>query len=73
MAQLALDEQKVNVFMYDETVLRYNGMLLSVWDLLAQSSAKLHADLAVLNAQRDYFVAETNLLMTLQGLSPAKV
>lgn len=72
MAQLALDEQKVNVFMYDETVLRYNGMLLSVWDLLAQSSAKLHADLAVLNAQRDYLMAETNLQMTLQGVTAAK-
>jgi hypothetical protein len=71
MAQLAKDEQKLNVFMYDETVLRYNGMLLSVWDLLAQSSAKLHADAAVVTSQRDFLMAQTNLQMTLQGLSPA--
>ena len=54
----------------EETLLRYNGMLESVWGLLADVGARSQAVVAVINAQRDALIAETDLLWVLQGGSP---
>ncbi|CAN5662949.1 TolC family protein [soil metagenome] len=55
----------------DEMVLRYNGMLASVWDLLAETRASMLAVNAAMNAQRDFWLADTDLQLALTGSSPA--
>ncbi len=47
----------------EETLLRYNGMLIGVWDLLADTRGQVAAVNAAIQAQRDFWVAES----TLQG------
>ncbi|MDI3381451.1 TolC family protein [Xenophilus aerolatus] len=59
--------QKVN----DEMLLRYNGMLASVWELLAEAQASALAVNAAMAAQRDFWLADTDLLLALTGASPA--
>ena len=54
----------------DETTLRYNGMLSSVWDLLAEARASTQAVAGAIEAQRDFWLAETDLQMALTGTSP---
>lgn len=51
----------------DDMVLRYNGMLKSTWDLLAAARARLAAEAAAVQAQRDFWVAHTNLQAVLGG------
>lgn len=51
----------------DETLLRYNGMLVGVMDLLADARAQARAVSATLNAQRDYWLAESALSQSLLG------
>lgn len=70
-ARLSQDEQKLRQFIYDETVLRYNGMLLSVWDLLAETSSQLQSSIASINSKRDLLIAEADLQWVLQGGEPA--
>lgn len=53
-----------------ETQLRYNGMLASVWDLLADVGARSQAVVAAIGAQRDALIAETDLHWVLQGGHP---
>lgn len=69
-AQLAKDELTLQQFINDEVVLRYNGMLLSVWDLLAQTNELMQAQIGTINAQRDFLIAETDLQLVLQGGTP---
>ena len=57
-------------FVQDETVLRYNGMLSSVWDLLAQARLATQAVATTTEAQRDFWLAETDLQLALTGTSP---
>lgn len=57
-------------FMVDEAVLRYNGMLISVWDLLTETRNQTLATLDAINAQRDFWLAEANLQWVLQGGVP---
>ena len=57
-------------FIGDEMVLRYNGMLASVWDLLADSRAQVMAVNSTIEAQRDFWLAETDLQTVLTGTSP---
>jgi outer membrane protein, multidrug efflux system len=57
-------------FINDELVLRYNGMLTSVWDLLADTRTQVLAVNTAINAQRDFWLAETDLQTTLTGTSP---
>lgn len=45
----------------DETLLRYNGMLVDVFALLADSRDRVAAVNAALDAQRDYWLAEADL------------
>ena len=66
-AELLPLRQKVN----DEMLLRYNGMLASVWELLAESRASALAVNAAMAAQRDFWLADTDLLLALTGASPA--
>jgi len=45
----------------DEVLLRYNGMLASTFELLAESREQLTAVTAAIAAQRDFWIADTNL------------
>ena len=55
----------------DETLLRYNGMLASVWELLAEARASLAAVDAATAAERDFWIADTDLRQALTGTSSA--
>ena len=57
-------------FISDETTLRYNGMLASVWDLLAEARNSTQAVANAIEAQRDFWLAETDLQLALTGTSP---
>lgn len=69
--QVSKDELTLQQFINDEVVLRYNGMLLSVWDLLTQTNELLQAQISNINAQRDFLIAETDLQLVLQGGAPS--
>lgn len=64
------DALKVREFIAEETVLHYNGMLKSVWDLLGAVSSQSQAAASAIEAQRDFWIAETDLQWVLQGGSP---
>lgn len=57
-------------FINDETVLRYNGMLASVWELLAETRNHVAAVNNAIAAQRDFWIADTDLNTALTGTSP---
>lgn len=61
---------KVREFITEETVLHYNGMLKSVWDLLGEVSSQSQAVASAIEAQRDFWIAETDLQWVLQGGAP---
>jgi hypothetical protein len=61
---------KVREFITEETVLHYNGMLKSVWDLLGEVSSQSQAVASAIEAQRDFLIAETDLQWVLQGGAP---
>ena len=54
----------------EENLLRYNGMLASVFDLLADSREQVTSVTTAVESLRDYWVAETNLQAVLTGRSP---
>jgi len=54
----------------EEVLLRYNGMLVSVFELLADSRDQVTAVNAYIEAQRDFWFAESDLQMALTGRSP---
>jgi outer membrane protein TolC len=54
----------------EENLLRYNGMLASVFELLADSKDQISSVTGAVEALRDYWVAETNLQAALTGRSP---
>jgi len=71
MAHASRDEVlKLRTFITEETVLHYNGMLKSVWDLLTEVGNQAVAEVDAIEAQRDYWLAETDLQWTLQGGAP---
>lgn len=51
----------------EEVLLRYNGMLMSVFELLADSREQVTAVNGYIDALRDFWVAESDLQMTLTG------
>jgi outer membrane protein TolC len=55
----------------EENLLRYNGMLIGVFELLADSREQVRGVTDYVQALRDYWVAETNLQTALTGRSPA--
>jgi outer membrane protein, multidrug efflux system len=56
-------------FINDELVLRYSGMLASVWDLLADTRMHVMSINSAIEAQRDFWLAEADLQTTLTGTS----
>ena len=54
----------------DENLLRYNGMLISVFELLADARQQVTSVNAYIEALRDYWLAESNLNLALTGKSP---
>ena len=71
---LAQDSQgdilKTREFITEETVLHYNGMLKSVWDLLNEVRNQSQATVDAIGAQRDFWLAEADLQWVLQGGEP---
>jgi outer membrane protein TolC len=57
-------------YITEETVLHYNGMLKSVWDLLDEVGNQATAEIDAIDAQRDFWLAEADLQWTLQGGAP---
>jgi outer membrane protein TolC len=55
----------------DENLLRYNGMLISVFDLLADARDQVTTVTAAIEASRDFWLAETDLQIALAGGAPA--
>jgi len=51
----------------EESLLRYNGMLMSVFELLADARAQVTGVNAAIDAQRDYWLAETDLQAAISG------
>lgn len=54
----------------DEQMLRYNGMLIGVFTLLADSRAQVMSVTESIDAARDFWVAESNLQMAQTGGKP---
>lgn len=57
----------------DEQLLRYNGMLIGVFELLADARAQVTSVNASIEALRDYWMAESALQMALTGRSATGV
>ena len=55
----------------DEMLLRYNGMLIGVFELLADARDQINSVNAAIEAQRDYWIAATDLQMALSGTGGA--
>ncbi len=53
----------------DENVLRYNGMLISVFELLADSREQIASVNAYIESLRDFWLADADLQMSLIGKS----
>jgi outer membrane protein TolC len=57
----------------EENLLRYNGMLISVFELLADARQQIAAVSAYLEALRDFWVADATLQLAMTGKSPGSV
>jgi len=51
----------------DEVLLRYNGMLSSVFELLADARAQIASINSAIDAQRDFWIAESELNFVVNG------
>ena len=51
----------------EEVLLRYNGMLASVFELLADSRDQITSVNGAIEAQRDFWIAETELQTAING------
>jgi outer membrane protein TolC len=51
----------------DEQILRYNGMLISVFELLADAREQVASVNAAIEAQRDFWLADAALQAALTG------
>ncbi len=54
----------------EENLLRYNGMLIGVFELLADSREQVSSVSAYIDALRDYWIAETELAAAMGGQLP---
>ena len=54
----------------EENVLRYNAMLIGVFELLADARKQISSENAYLEALRDFWLADTTLDLALKGRSP---
>ncbi len=57
----------------EENLLRYNGMLISVFELLADAREQVAGVTGYVQALRDFWVADTNLQTALTGRSPGAI
>jgi outer membrane protein TolC len=57
--------------MSEENLLRYNGMLISLFELLADARQQILTVNASIEALRDFWTAEANLHMAMTGKSPS--
>jgi outer membrane protein TolC len=57
----------------EETLLRYNGMLMSVFELLAESRQQVNAVMEAIAAQRDFWIADATLQFAIHGASPGAI
>lgn len=55
----------------DEVLLRYNGMLASVFELLADARDQITSVNAAIEAQRDFWISETDLQAAINGTGGA--
>ena len=51
----------------DENLLRYNGMLIGVFELLADSRDQVSTVMAAINAEQQFWLADANLQASLVG------
>ena len=56
--------------MADETLLRYNGMLVSVFELLADARTQIAGVTAAVEALRDHWLADTQLQLAMTAGAP---
>lgn len=70
-ASAAADILKLREFVVDETVLHYNGMLKSTWDVLTEAQNRIQAINAAATARRDFEIARIDLDWVLLGGEPA--
>jgi outer membrane protein TolC len=56
----------------EEVLLRYNGMLMSVFELLADSREQVAAVNGYIESLREFWIAESELQMALTGRSPGR-
>jgi hypothetical protein len=70
-AKLAVEVLALHQFVTEETVLHYNGMLKSTWDVLTESQNQIQAAMAAVNAQRDFEIAQIDLDWVLLGGEPS--
>jgi outer membrane protein TolC len=54
----------------EENLLRYNGMLIGVFELLADARTTIASVNSAIEALRDFWIADSNLQMALTGRSP---
>ncbi len=54
----------------EENLLRYNGMLISVFELLSDARRQIGSVNAYIETLRDYWLSETSLNLALNGKSP---
>ena len=52
----------------DETLLQYNGMLVSVFELLAETRAQVNTVITTIEAQRDFWLADAALQAAIDGV-----
>jgi outer membrane protein TolC len=57
----------------EEVLLRYNGMLVSAFELLADSREQVAAVNGYIESLRDFWIAESDLQMALTGRSPGRM
>lgn len=57
----------------DEVLLRYNGMLASVFELLVDARDQVSSVNAAIEAQRDFWIAETDLQAAINGTGGGSV
>ena len=69
-ATLAQEVVQLHQFVTEETLLHYNGMLKSTWDVLAEAHNQIQAASAAVNAQRDFEIARIDLDWVLLGGAP---
>ncbi|GAB3186545.1 TolC family protein [Hydrogenophaga aquatica] len=66
--QARQEVQRLHTALQEETLLRYNGMLASTWDLLAAARTRVTSVHAALQAERDAWLAHADLQAVLNGL-----